>query len=129
MKTITIHKIDAHRRICISKDLNELELWIQALEIFNEELDHINILEKQLIKTSSISIAIKAMRRKSILMMASLCKYEQELKTEHEYGKTEYNELRLKSHLQRRQNYSSFLKEQNTFKNQIYTQLKKYKSR
>ena len=105
MKTISIHKIDAHRRLCISKDLKELELWMHTLESFNDELDHFNSIEKQLIKNSSVSNAIKAMRRKNILMMATLCKYEQELKTEYEYGKMEYDEVRLKYHLLKRENY------------------------
>ena len=99
------------------------------LEDFNTELDHLNIIEKQLIKNSSVSNAIKAMRRKNILIMASICKYEQELKAEYEYGKTEYNDLRLKYHEQSKQKYLSFLKEQNILRNQVYTELKRYNSR
>ncbi|MBR9846772.1 MAG: hypothetical protein GYB35_12025 [Algicola sp.] len=126
MKTISIHKIDAHRRLCISKDLKELELWMQTLESFNDELDHFNSIEKQLIKNSSISNAIKAMRRKNILMMATLCKYEQELKTEYEYGKTEYDEVRLKCHLLKRHNHVKLKVEYNTFKNKIFNMLKRF---
>ncbi|WP_179345000.1 hypothetical protein [Winogradskyella ursingii] len=129
MSTITAYKIDVHRRLCIKKDLYELNLWTTALEDFNTELDHLNMIEKQLIKNSSISIAIKAMRRNNILNMASICKYEQELKTEYEYGKTEYNDQRSKSHEQRQQSYLQFLDEIKTFKNQIYNLLKRYRSK
>ena len=129
MSSISAYKIDVHRRLCIKKDVNELNLWMSMLEDFNTVLDHLKTIEKQLIKNSSVSNSIKAFRRKNILMMASICKYEQELKTEYEYGKTEYNDLRSKYHEQRRQNYLYFLNEQSIFKNQVYTQLKRYKSR
>ncbi|WP_369994518.1 hypothetical protein [Winogradskyella sp.] len=127
MKTSSIHKIDTHRRLCISKDLKELELWMHSLESFNHDLDHFSCLEKHLIKNSSISNEIKAMRRKNILTMASLCKYEQELKTEYEYGKTEYNEVRLKYHLQKRENYLKLKEEYSTFKNKVFNMLKKFR--
>lgn len=127
MKTISIHKIDAHRRLCISKDLREIELWMHTLESLNDELDHFNSIERQLIKNSSISNAIKAMRRKNILMMAALCKYEQELKTEYEYGKTEYDEARLKCHLLKRENYVRLKIDYNAIKNKIFNILKKFR--
>jgi len=127
LKTISIHKIDAHRRLCISKDLKELELWMHTLESFNEELNHFNGIEKQLIKSSSISNAIKAMRRKNILMMATLCKYEQELKSEYEYGKTEYDEARLKYHLLKRENYIKLKIDYKMFKNKIFNILKRFR--
>lgn len=127
LNTISIHKIDAHRKLCILKDLKELGLWMQTLEVFSEELDHFKTIERQIIKNAVISNNIRAIRRKTVLMMAALCKYEQELKTEYEYGKVEYNAARSKLHEQKRQNYSHMLKEQNAFKNQIFKLLKKYK--
>lgn len=127
LNTISEHKIDAHRRLCIAKDLNELVLWLHTLEWFSKELDAINDIEKQIIKNASISNAIKAIRRKTILMMATLCKYEQALKTEYDYGKVEYNAIRLKQHEQKRQIYSQLLKEQMVFKKQVYTLLMRYK--
>ncbi|MEY8847952.1 hypothetical protein AB9K26_04015 [Psychroserpens sp. XS_ASV72] len=128
MNTISIYKVDAYRRLCISKDLKELELWMHTLESFNHELDHFTCLEKQLIKNGSISNEIKAIRRKNILTMASLCKYEQELKTEYEYGKTEYNEVRLKYHLQKRENYLKLKEEYSTFKNKVFNILKRFRA-
>ncbi|WP_254073651.1 hypothetical protein [Cellulophaga sp. HaHaR_3_176] len=127
MTSISIYKIDMHRRLCIEKDLNEASTWISTLESFNNELDHLSVIEKQLIKNASLSHSILAIRRKNILNMASLCKYEQELKTEYEYGKVEYNAVRSKYHEKKRQNYLELVKEQIVFKNQIYSFLKKFK--
>tara|TARA_R110002049_G_scaffold279223_2_gene458121 strand:+ start:1835 stop:2143 length:309 start_codon:yes stop_codon:yes gene_type:complete len=100
---------------------------MHTLECFNDELDHFSMLEKYLIKNSSISNTIKAIRRKHILMMATLCKYEQELKTEYEYGKTEYNKVRLKLHEQKCENYLQLHQDYHKFKNQIFNILKTYR--
>lgn len=127
MKSIPIHKIDDHRRLCIHKDIRELDIWIQSLEAFIEELNHYKCIEKQIIKSTSIADSIRAIQRKTVLMIASLCKYEQELKIEYEYGKGEYDSTRSKFHVQRQQSYSYLLKEQHVFKSQIYTLLKHYK--
>jgi len=127
LSNLSIHKIDTHRRLCIQKDLSELSLWIDMLEYFNDELNYFSVIEKQLIHNTSVSTAIQAIRRKNVLSMATLCKYEQELKKEYEYGKVEYDLPRSKVHEQKRDNYLKFLKEYNTFKNQFYTILKKYR--
>ncbi|WP_425075668.1 hypothetical protein [Psychroserpens sp. S379A] len=127
MSTNTVHKIDTHRRLCILKDLRELELWLQSLEGFSEDLNHFKIIDNQIVKNDLVSKKIKALQRKTVLMIASLCKYEQELKTEYEYGKVEYNTLRLKIHVQRQQNYLLLLKEQQEFKVLIFTQLRRFK--
>nr|WP_321222527.1 hypothetical protein [uncultured Psychroserpens sp.] len=116
-----------HRRLCIQKDLSELNTWIQVLESINTELDYLSIIEKQLIKIGAITSAIRAFRRKNILVMANLCKYEQELKTEIEYGKIEYDSIRLKSHILKREHYLNLVNEFNGFRNQCYMQLKKFK--
>lgn len=127
MSTNTVHKIDTHRRLCILKDLKELELWLQSLEGFNEDLNHFKIIDNQIVKNDLVSKKIKALQRKTVLMIASLCKYEQELKTEYEYGKVEYNTLRLKIHVQRQQNYLLLLKEQQEFKVLIFKHLRRFK--
>ncbi|WP_431134616.1 hypothetical protein [Psychroserpens mesophilus] len=126
MNTISIHKIDSHRRLCIQKDLKELSSWISNLEWLNSELDHFKIIEKQLLHNNTMSIAIQAIRRKNILNMANLCKYEQELKVEFEYGKIEYDATRLKFHEHKCENYLKFIEEYNAFKHQFYVLLKKY---
>ncbi|WP_299246974.1 hypothetical protein [uncultured Lacinutrix sp.] len=124
---ITLHKIDLHRRLCIKKDLNEVCYWHNVLEAFNTELDHLSVIEKQLIKNVSVSSTILAMRRKNVMLMASLCKYEQELNRELEYGTTEYDLNRLKVHEQRRDSYVLLIERFNIFKNQFYTLLKKFR--
>lgn len=126
MTSISQHKIDVHRRLCIQKDFNELNSWINALEFFNSELDHFSVIEKQLIKKPSVSGAIQAIRRKNVLSMANLCKYEQELKTEYEYGKVEYDYSRLKLHEQKRAIYNKLFEDYNAFKNQFYLIVRKY---
>ena len=75
---------------------------------------------------TSVSNTIQAIRRKNVLNMANLCKYEQDLKAEYEYGKVEYDFNRLKVHEQKRENYLKFLGEFNNFKNQFYLLVRKY---
>lgn len=126
MNNVLTSKIDVHRRLCIKKDLEEIELWMYTLECFNDELDSFHHIEKQLIKNTSVANTILAMRRNTTLMMANLCKYEQELKTEYEYGKVEYDAVRSKLHKQKRECYFKLIKEYNKFKHQIYVFLKAY---
>ena len=97
------------------------------MECFNSELDHLAIIEKQLLKITSVSGALQAIRRKNVLHMANLCKYEQELKAEYEYGQIEYDINRLKVHEQKRENYVKLLEEFNKFKNQFYLLVRKYR--
>lgn len=127
MSTTLIHKIEDSRRLCIEKDIKELKSWMNTLECFNEELNHFNVLEKQLIKNTDISNKIRVTRRNNILLMASYCKYEQELIKEHEYGKNEYNSNRSKYHEQKRNEYLKLIKEYHLFKMQIYTFLLRFK--
>ncbi|MDD7886774.1 hypothetical protein [Flavivirga sp. 57AJ16] len=96
------------------------------MECFNSELDHVSIIEKQLIRIESVSRKIQVLRRNNILYMANLCKYEQELKIEYEYGKVEYDFNRLKVHEQKRENYMKLVEEFNAFKNEFYLLLRKY---
>lgn len=126
MSTISAYKINVHRQLCLKKDLDELNSWTNMLETFNTELDHLAIIEKQLIKMISVSLNIQATRRKIVLNMANLCKYEQELKKEFEYGKIEYDESRLKVHDHKRNCYLKLVEEYQLFKIQLYTNLKKY---
>lgn len=126
MSSISEYKKEVHRRLCIKKDISELNLWTTILESFNTELDHFAIIEKQLIKMISASKKIQAIRRSIVLAMANLCKYEQALKIEYEYGKIEYDANRLKVHEHKRDNYLKLVDEHKRFKDQFYTILKKY---
>ncbi|MGB1211607.1 MAG: hypothetical protein ACPG41_09295 [Lacinutrix venerupis] len=105
-----------------------MSYWHNTLEAFNIELDYLSIIEKQLLKNVSVSNIITALRRKNVMLMASLCKYEQELLQEIEYGKTEYDLNRLKVHGQKQDSYISLVKDFSLFKNQYYTLLKKFRS-
>lgn len=126
MSSITSHKIEAHRRLCIKKDLHELGSWTDMLENSITELGQFLILEKQLIKSSNVSAIIQAMRRKIVLNLASMCKYGQELKKEYEYGNVEYNLTRSNHHEQKRQNYLQLMKELSALKNNLFGMLTQY---
>lgn len=127
MNNILTHKIDNQRRLCIKKDLKELNLWLYTLEQFNNKLDCFSVLEKQLIQSASVSNMIKVLRRKNVLIMGTFCKYSQELKNEFEYGKTEYNEVRSKLHEKKREEYKILLQECTAFELHIYKLLMRYK--
>lgn len=122
----TYKNAESQRKLFLQKDLNELQSWMSTLEAFNNELEHLSIIEKQLLKNSSVASAILAIRRKNVLVMANLCKYEQELKSEYEYGKVEYDLNRLKIHEQRRANYSKLVEDCNNFRKQMYVLISKY---
>lgn len=126
MNSTLPHKIDAQRRLCIKKDLNELSTWISTLEYFNNELTYFKVIEKQLIRNASISNLIQGLRRKNVLSMATFCKYDQALKNEYEYGTSEYNALRAKMHKKKRAQYVQLVQEHNTLKAHIYKALIKY---
>tara|TARA_Y100000815_G_C13078288_1_gene400935 strand:- start:255 stop:626 length:372 start_codon:yes stop_codon:yes gene_type:complete len=115
-----MYKIDEHRRLCLYKDIKEVELWLYNLETINEDLNHFKIIEKQLVKNSSLAYKIRANQRTNVLLTANLCKYESELKTELEYSKTEYDHVRVKHHMQKRKNYIDHIQSYAEFKNQVY---------
>ncbi len=127
MITDSRHKIEANRRLCILKDIKELETWVYTLECFSDELGYLTVLEKQLIKDSILSNNIKGIRRKNVLMMATLCKYEQELKTEYEYGKEEYHTKRSKYHEQKRNDFMKLQEECMVLKRQVLKSLMKFR--
>jgi len=102
--------IDAHRKLCIKRDLIELSQWIDSLSSLNTELDQIKLIEKQLLKNSTIETNLLGLRRKNTLVMGMLCKYEQELNTEFEFGEIEYDVLRAKEHEKKRDVYIAVAK-------------------
>ncbi|RDK89168.1 hypothetical protein [Marinirhabdus gelatinilytica] len=122
-------KIDAHRRLCIKKDLIALSHWMDAITAINTEIDYLKIIEQQLIKEYDVEVTLQALRRKNTLLLAMLCKYEQELNTEYEYGKREYNVSRAKEHEKKRDTHIAFIQEFTQFKKGIYHKLSKYQRR
>ena len=123
------YKIDAQRRLCIKKDLIELSQWIDALTNFNAEMDYFAIIVKQLIKDQRMSTNLQSLRRKNTLLLALLCKYEQALKTEYEYGKQEYDITRAKEHEKKRDSYADFIGEFTQYKSRVYNRLAQFQRR
>ncbi|TVZ26895.1 hypothetical protein JM83_1894 [Gillisia sp. Hel_I_86] len=126
METALPYKADVQRKLFIKKDLMELGHWIDTLSNVNEELGYLKLIEKQLLKNNSSEANLQGLRRKNTLLMGMLCKYEQELNTEHEYGKSEYNLIRAKEHEKKRDVHSAFIQEFNQIKKGIYDKLVKY---
>jgi hypothetical protein len=129
LETTLPYKTDVQRKLCIKKDLIELSHWIDILSNINEELGYLKLIEKQLLKNSNIEANLQGLRRKNTLLMGMLCKYEQELKTEYEYGKSEYNLTRAEEHEKKRDVHSSFISEFNQVKREIYLDLSMYQRR
>ena len=129
MEVELTYKTDAHRRLCIKKDLIELSHWIDTLSNINDEIGHLKLIESQLIKDTSIEISLQGLRRRNTLLMGMLCKYEQELNTEYEYGKKEYNLTRAKEHEKKRAIHAAFIQEFTELKKKIYQKISKYKRR
>ena len=123
------YKTNAHRRLCIKKDLIELSQWIDTLSSINIELGYLKLLETQLLRDATIGINLQGLRRKNTLLMGMLCKYEQELNTEYEYGKKEYNVTRAKEHEKKREVNTAFIQEFTQLKKGIYHKLSKYQRR
>ncbi|MDN3492830.1 hypothetical protein [Winogradskyella bathintestinalis] len=124
MNIVSAHTIETQRRLFIEKDIREVRTWIDNLEYYNTELEDFKIVEKQLIRNSTIATNILMIRRKNILNMAALCKYEQALKVEYEYGKVDYNANRAKVHETKRANYLKFLEEYILLNKQFFNSLK-----
>lgn len=127
METILSHKIDAYRRLFIKKDLIELSHWIEAIESINLEIDQLQLIEKQLVKHMTLAAMLQGFRRKNTLVMASLCKYEQDIKREYEYSARAYDAVRAKEHERRRDLYSNLIVEFNQLRKVFYISLTKYK--
>ncbi len=123
------YKINAHRRLCIKKDLIELSYWIDTLSDINVEIDHLFQIEKTLLKDYNVQNTLQSLRRKNTLLMGMLCKYEGKLATEYEYGKEEYTVSRAKDHEIKRDLHTTFSKEFTQFRKNIYQKLAKFNRR
>ena len=129
MATELTYKIDAQRKLCIKKDLIELCQWIDSLSEINNELTQLKLIEKQLLKNGTIEITLLGVRRKNTLVMATLCKYEQELNSEYKYGKSAYNVTRAKEHERKRDVYTALMQDFHQLKKTIYQVLITYQRR
>ena len=129
MATELTYKIDFQRKLCIKKDLIELNQWIDTLSEVNNELAQLKLIEMQLLKSGAIETNLLGVRRKNTLAMATLCKYEQELRSEYEYGKSDYNNTRAKEHEKKRDVFAELMQVFHQLKNAIYQVLTTYQRR
>lgn len=129
MDLILSHKINIYRRLSIRKDIIELSQWIDTIEDINIDIDHLKILENQLIKNKSLAANLFGLRRKNTLIMGVLCKYDLELKKEFEWSKREYDVTRAKEHEKKRDQYTELIQEYRAIKTTVFTQLMNYKRR
>ncbi|MHA7944187.1 hypothetical protein ACJOV8_014010 [Formosa sp. 3Alg 14/1] len=120
-------KVDENRRLFIKKDIREVSQWTDDLESKNNEINTFSILNRQLVKSENIQHLIQDFRRRNTLAMAMLCKYEQNLRQELEFGNIEYDEQRAKIHEKKRVEYLVFVKDYRVLKTTIYNQLAQYK--
>lgn len=127
MENELLYKIDAHRRLCIKKDLIELNMWIDTLTILNTELSQLLVIEKQLLQNITIETTLLGVRRKNTLVLAALCKYEQGLNSEYEYGKVIYDVKRAKEHEKKRDSYTELMHDFYALRKSVYTMLSTYK--
>ncbi|MCB0448008.1 MAG: hypothetical protein KDD03_10955 [Gelidibacter sp.] len=115
--------IESKRRLLLQKDLFELLQWMDDIEHSHSELNAYTIIEKHLVKKSGVALSIEALRRKNTLLMGILCKYELTLKTEIEYGKTDYDIKRSKEHEKQRQLYLDLISDYRVLKLDILKRL------
>ena len=120
-------KTDKTRRLFIKKDILEISQWIEDLEFKNTEINAFSLLNRQLVKSEKIQKFLLEFRRKNTLIMGVLCKYEQSLRQELEFGKNEYDINRAKLHEKKRIEYLSLVKEYRALKTEIYKHLTHYK--
>ncbi|EMY80534.1 hypothetical protein pgond44_11136 [Psychroflexus gondwanensis ACAM 44] len=121
------YREDIHRRLCIKKDLIELTQWIDTLTVLNDKLSQLKLIEKQLLKDRDIESALMGIRRKNTLVMGTLCKYEQELDNEYEFGKRIYDVTRAKEHEKKRVIYTELMQNFYQLRKAIYRLLTAYK--
>ncbi|WP_299780955.1 hypothetical protein [uncultured Formosa sp.] len=121
------YKVDENRRLFIKKDIQEISQWTDDLEYKNIEINAFSMLNRQLIMSEKIQQSIQQFRRRNTLTMGELCKYEQHLRQELEFGKNEYDINRAKLHEKRRVEYILLTKEYRALKTDIYNQLTQYK--
>lgn len=97
------------------------------IEYIHRELNELSLLEKQLLKKTAMTLKIQGLRRNSTLLMSVLCKYEQLIKNEIEYGKNDYDIQRSREHEKQRGFFLVLIKEYRGLKKEIYGILLKFK--
>jgi|TARA_B100001079_G_scaffold271136_1_gene287529 hypothetical protein len=118
----------SYRELCIKKDLREVAMWELFLEDINEDLGSLLKLEKLMINDARLAGTLQGMRREVILCTAGLCKFEQELKKELEYGKSEYGDQHINLYERHRMRYLRIVEKHHLLKKSIYKRLSERKN-
>ncbi|MCR8668737.1 hypothetical protein NO995_13675 [Aestuariibaculum sp. M13] len=123
----TPREFEAKRRLLLQKDFLELQQWMDTVEYIHEELNVFGMIEKQLIIKTAIASNIQALRRKNTLVLSNLCKYEQQLKNELEYGKNDYDHIRSKDHERQQAFFKNHILDYRKLKKNIYILMLQFK--
>ncbi|MDR6302263.1 hypothetical protein [Mesonia maritima] len=121
-----LEKISDTKKLCLKKDLMELQHWLTKLEENHHELDYLQLIHKKIIQDSETAYGLQQVRRINTLVFASFCKYEQELKKNLEYSHEMYD---FKRHEKKRVEYINSDKHFYDFKIRFYKKLSKYNIR
>ncbi|WP_435133605.1 hypothetical protein [Formosa sp. A9] len=116
----TSREFEAKRRLLLQKDFLELQQWMDTVEYIHEELNIFGIIEKQLIINTAVASNIQALRRENTLVLSNLCRYEQQLKNELEYGKNDYNHIRSKDHERQQAFFKNHISDYRKLKKSVY---------
>ncbi|MCL6220262.1 hypothetical protein [Zunongwangia pacifica] len=116
-------QVYSYRELCIKKDLREVAMWELFLEDINEELGDLLKLEKRMINDLRLANTLQGMRREVILCTAGLCRFEQELKKELEYGKNEYGDQHINLYEKHRMRYLRIFEKYLLLKKSIHKRL------
>src|SRR5690606_14401624 len=119
--------IESNRRLFLQKDLFDLLQWIEHIEHIDTELNAFSTLNKHLLKNQATALKIQTIRRKNTLTMRLLCKYEQYIKRDIEYGKDDYDLKKTKEHEKHRALIKDMDKEFRQLKFTIYQMLSQFK--
>ena len=122
-------KMTDHKLLSLKKDLIELQQWQTKLEENHNELEYLSIIQKQILKTTDIAYAIQNVRRENTLTLAYLCKYEQSIKNELEYGSGFYDFTAAREHETKRFGFINCEKKFFELKINIYKKLSEYSIR
>jgi len=103
----------------------EADEWIEGLEGLNHELGMLLLIEKHVLRDDRIRYDLLAWRRANTLTVADLCKYQQNIKTEMEYGRGGYHIAWVKTHEKYRARHKGHLSAYANFKIKVLGRLLK----
>ncbi|MDR6300980.1 hypothetical protein [Mesonia maritima] len=124
-----LEKINETKSFFIKKDLLELQHWLTKLEENHQELDYVQVIHQQIIQDTETAYSLQQERRKNTLALASLCKYEQQLKKVLEYSYEVYDLDLAHQHEKKRVEFINTDKSFFAFKISFYKKLSKYNIR